>query len=140
MLRDIVELFVEIGYEILDTIFEFDEWGEWDMSMSVDLYKLNYKKFVDKLMENPKINDRELLEKIILEFGNKIGEDLVILENEFWEDGICTWNMTNMITEVFNLQDDCEYVDNILYNLEQDLIKYKEIDEAYENLGLERNR
>ena len=75
MLRDIVEPFVEIGYEILDTIFEFDEWGEWDMSMSVDLYKLNYKKFVDKLMENPKINDRELLEKIILEFGNKIGED-----------------------------------------------------------------
>lgn len=45
-----------------------------------------------------------------------------------------------MITEVFNLQDDCEYVDNILYNLEQDLIKYKEIDKAYENLGLERNR
>ena len=108
--------------------------------MSVDLYKLNYKKFVDKLMENPKINDRELLEKIILEFGNKIGEDLVILENEFWEDGICTWNMTNMITEVFNLQDDCEYVDNILYNLEEDLIKYKEIDDAYDNLGLERNR
>ena len=139
MLRDIVEPFVEIGYEILDTIFEFDEWGEWDMSMSVDLYKLNYKKFVDKLMENPKINDRELLEKIILEFGNKIGEDLVILENEFWEDGICTWNMKNMITEVFNLQDDCEYVDNILYNLEEDLIKYKEIDDAYDNLGLERN-
>ena len=140
MLRDIVEPFVEIGYEILDTIFEFDEWGEWDMSMSVDLYKLNYKKFVDKLMENPKINDRELLEKIILEFGNKIGEDLVILENEFWEDGICTWNMKNMITEVFNLQDDCEYVDNILYNLEEYLIKYKEIDDAYDNLGLERNR
>ena len=137
MLRDIVEPFVEIGYEILDTIFEFDEWGEWDMSMSVDLYKLNYKKFVDKLMENPKINDRELLEKIILEFGNKIGEDLVILENEFWEDGICTWNMKNMITEVFNLQDDCEYVSNIFYNLKQDLINYKEIDKAYENLGLD---
>ena len=137
MLRDIVEPFVEIGYEILDTIFEFDEWGEWDMSMSVDLYKLNYKKFVDKLMENPKINDRELLEKIILEFGNKIGEDLVILENEFWEDGICTWNMENMITEVFNLQDDCEYVSNIFYNLKQDLINYKEIDKAYENLGLD---
>ena len=46
--------------------------------------------------------------------------------------------MKNMITEVFNLQDDCEYVDNILYNLEQDLINYKEIDEAYENLGLKR--
>ena len=34
----------------------------------VDLYKLNYKEFVDELMKNPKINNRELLEKIILEF------------------------------------------------------------------------
>lgn len=109
------------------------------MSMSVDLYKLNYKGFVDKLMENPKVNDRELLEKIILEFGNKVGEDLIILENEFWEDGICTWNMLNMITKVFKLQDDGDYVDNIFYNLKQELINYKEIDEAYENLGLERS-
>ena len=109
------------------------------MSMSVDLYKLNYKKFVDKLMENPKINDRELLEKIILEFGNKIGEDLVILENEFWEDGICTWNMFAMITEVFELEED-DYVDIVFSKLQKSLIEYKEIDDAYENLGLERNR
>lgn len=27
MLKDIIEPFVKIGYEILDTIFEFDEWG-----------------------------------------------------------------------------------------------------------------
>lgn len=110
------------------------------MSTSVDLYKLNYKEFVNELMKNPKINNRELLEKIILEFGNKVGEDLIILKNEFWEDGICTWNMQNMITEVFDLQDDCKYVDNIFYNLEQDLINYKEIDEAYENLGLKRSK
>lgn len=67
------------------------------MSISVDLYKLNYKEFVDKLMENPKINDMELLKKIILEFGNRIGGELVILSNEFWEDGICTWNMFTTI-------------------------------------------
>ena len=107
--------------------------------MSVDLYKLNYKKFVDKLMENPKINDRELLEKIILEFGNKIGEDLVILENEFWEDGICTWNMFAMITEIFELEED-DYVDIVFSKLQKSLIEYKEIDDAYDNLGLERNR
>ena len=35
------------------------------MSISVDLEKLNYKEFVDNLMKNPKINNRELLEKII---------------------------------------------------------------------------
>lgn len=108
------------------------------MSMSVDLYKLNYKEFVDKLMENPKINNRELLEKIILEFGNKIGEELVILENEFWEGGICTWNMFTMIQEAFELKDD-DYVSDVFYELRKCLVGYKEIDDAYENLGLERS-
>ena len=108
------------------------------MSMNVDLEKLNYKEFFDKLMKNPKINDRELLEKIILVFGNKIGEQLVILHNEFWEDGICTWNMFEMIQEVFELEDD-EYVSDVYYELRKDLIGYKEIDDAYENLGLKRS-
>ena len=107
------------------------------MSISVDLYKLNYKKFVDELMKNPKINNRELLEKIILEFGNKVGEDLIILENEFWEDGICTWNMFTTIQEVFKLEDD-DYVSDVFYELRKELVVYKEIDEAFENLGLER--
>nr|DAT86530.1 MAG TPA: hypothetical protein [Caudoviricetes sp.] len=108
------------------------------MSMSVDLYKLNYKKFVDELMENQKINNRELLEKIILEFGNKVGKDLIILEDEFWEDGICTWNMFTMIEEVFELEDD-EYISDVFYKLRKGLINYKEIDDAYEHLGLERS-
>ena len=108
------------------------------MSMSVDLYKLNYKKFVDELMENQKINNRELLEKIILEFGNKVGKDLIILEDEFWEDGICTWNMFTRIEEVFELEDD-EYISDVFYELRKGLINYKEIDDAYEHLGLERS-
>ena len=108
--------------------------------MSVDVYKLNYKKFVDKLMKNPKINDRELLEKIILEFGNKLGKDFIIIENTFFGKGICTLNMKNMITEVFDLQDNCEYVINIFYELGKVLFVYKSINEAYENLGLERRR
>lgn len=108
------------------------------MSISVDLEKLNYKEFVDNLMKNPKINNRELLEKIILEFGNKIGEELVILHNELWEDGICTWNMFAMIQEIFELEDD-EYISDVFYKLRKNLISYKEIDEAYENLGLKRS-
>ena len=108
------------------------------MSISVDLYKLDYKEFVDKLMENSKINNRKLLEKIILEFGNKVGEELVILENEFWEDSICTWNMFAMIQEVFELEDD-EYVSDVFYELRKNLVGYKEIDDAYENLEIERS-
>lgn len=108
------------------------------MSISVDIEKLNYKEFVDKLMKNPKINNKDLLEKIILEFGNKIGEELVILHNEFWEDGICDWNMFAMIQEIFELEDD-EYISDVYYELRKGLINYKEIDDAYEDLGLERS-
>lgn len=107
------------------------------MGISIDLEKVNYNKFVNELMKEPKINNKELLEKIILQFGNKIGEDLVILHNEYYEDGICTWNMFNMIEEVFELSDD-EFISDVYYELKEGLITYKEVDEAYENIGLER--
>lgn len=111
------------------------------MGISIDLEKVNYKKFTNKLMENSKINNRELLEKIISEFGNHIGEDLVMLHNEYYENGICTWNMCKMIEEVFELDSNNNENDDIydIYNdLSKEMISYKEIDEAYENLGLER--
>ena len=112
------------------------------MSINVDLEKVNYEKFINNLMENfKKINNRELLEKVILEFGNHIGEDLVILHNEYYEDGICTWNMCNMIEEVFELtEEDKSEIDvyDIYLKLRENLISCKEIDEAYENLGIER--
>lgn len=107
------------------------------MSISIDLDKVNYNKFVDKLMENEKITNKELLEKIILEFGNKVGEDLVVLSNEYYEKGHCLWNMFNMIGEVFEIEDE-DYVSDIWYDLRKGLVDYKEIDDAYENLGLER--
>ena len=108
------------------------------MSISIDLEKVNYNKFINKLLENKKINNKELLEKIVLEFGNKIGDDLVLLHNEYYEDGICTWNMCKMINEVFGLDSIKEDSYNIYLKLNKNLISYKEIDEAYENLKIER--
>lgn len=106
------------------------------MGISIDLEKVNYEKLIEELMKDKKINDRELLEKIILEFGNLVGEDLVLLHNEYYEDGICTWNLFNMIDEVFETEDTySKYI-----KIREDMIKYKEIDEAYENLGLERKK
>ena len=108
------------------------------MSINIDLEKVNFDKFVITLMEkNPKINDRGLLEKIILEFGNRCGEDLIVMHNEYYEDGICTWNMTRMIREVFDLNTD-PY--EIFLDLRKEIVSYKEIDEAYDNLDLERKR
>lgn len=106
------------------------------MGISIDLEKVNYEKLIEELMKDKKINDRELLEKIILEFGNLVGEDLILLHNEYYEDGICTWNLFNMIDEVFETEDTySKYI-----KIREDMIKYKEIDEAYENLGLERKK
>lgn len=107
------------------------------MSISIDLDKVNYNDFINQLMKNSQIADKELLEKIVLEFGNKVGEDLVVLSNEYYETGHCLWNMFHMIEEVFGL-DDKDYASDVWYNLRKGLIDYKEIDEAYENLGLER--
>lgn len=106
------------------------------MGISIDLEKVNYNQFINKLMETQKIYDRELLEKIILEFGNHIGEDLVILHNEYYEDGICTWNMCSMINKVFRLDEETEDAYEIYSDLSKYLTSYKEKEEAYENLGL----
>lgn len=43
-----------------------------------------------------------------------------------------------MIQEIFELEDD-EYISDVFYKLRKNLISYKEIDDAYENLGLERS-
>ena len=114
------------------------------MGISVDLEKVNYEKFITELMNKfEKINDRDLLEKVVLQFGNRVGEDLVILHNEYYEDGICTWNMTKMIMEIFEFtQEEKAYneVYNVYLSLREDLISYKEIDEAYEELGIERKQ
>lgn len=110
------------------------------MSIDVDLVKFNFNDYVKSLMKKiPKINNENLLREIILEFGNKVGDDIVLLHNEFWESGICDWNMFTMIQEIFELtEDEYDDVSTIFYRLNEYLNGYKEIDEAYENLGLER--
>ena len=112
------------------------------MSIDIDLEKVNYEKFINNLIEKfKKIDNRKLLEKVILEFGNHIGEDFIILHNEYYEDGICTWNMCKMIEEVFGLtEEDKTETDayGVYLELREFLVSYKEIDEAYEDLGIER--
>lgn len=111
------------------------------MGISVDLEKVNYNEFVNKLLENEKINDKELLERIILQFANKIGDELVVLHNEYYEEGDCSWNMCNMIEEIFDLKSD-ENTEDYVYDIYSDLSSYliscKTIDKAYENLKLKK--
>lgn len=118
------------------------------MGVSIELYKLNFKKFKEKLMSKypNNIKNEKLLEKIMLEFGTLCGDnDFIILHNEYYEGCICTWNMIRMIEEVFKLNklsdyDDCFGVCDVLYDMREELVDCKEINEAYNNLNLERKR
>lgn len=107
------------------------------MSWTIEMEKCNFSELVTNLCEKYKIENKELLEKILLEFGEKIGETYVIMHNEVWEDGICTWNCFQLINRVFGIKgvEDNSY-DEFLH-LSEPMISYKTIGEAIENLGLE---
>lgn len=106
------------------------------MGICIDFYKYNYDKVVNNLVEKKKIKDKELLEKILAEFGEHIGDKYIITSNEYYEEGICDWNLWTMLNEVFGIEesDDCFYKDSD----REEIISYKEIKDAYDNLGLKR--
>ena len=112
------------------------------MSIIICIERYDYNRFIDSIMSKfNKINNKELLEKIISEFGNIVGEELIMMWNELYEDGgFCASNMCQMIYEVFNLtREEKEELSSILHNCEfVGTVSYKTIDSAYENLGLER--
>lgn len=106
------------------------------MSWSIEIEKCNFNELVTNLCEKYKIENKELLEKILLEFGEKIGDTYIIMHNEVWEVGICTWNCFKLIDRVFGIKDDEDSYDEFIH-LSESMISYKTIDEAIENLGLE---
>jgi len=109
------------------------------MGYSIDIEKVNFKNFKEDLIKTfPQINDEKLLDRIMFEFGTLCGDDFIILHNEYFEDGICTWNMFYMIENVFKLdkQNIINTVMSVWFKQYEKLTGYKELGEAYENLGL----
>ena len=110
------------------------------MGISIDLYRYDFKEFKEDLMKTfPQIKDEELLSKIMLQFGTLIGNDLIVLHNEYYEDGICTWNMFHIIEKVFEI--DTKYpnpdVQDVSFKHRHVMLGYKEKYDAYSELGIE---
>ena len=103
------------------------------MGYNIDVYKFKFKELKKSFMELPEINDEDLLTKIMLEFGEVIGDYYIILDNEYYEDWNCFYNLSSMIDKVFNTEDSFD----VLLKQRTPLVSYKELHEAYENLGLE---
>lgn len=117
------------------------------MSIAVDLYKVDFNKYYKSLNKRfPQINDEVLLRRVMSEFGTFITDnDFIILHNEYYEDGICTWNMDRTIAKAFDLKNNVESegwgaefdVQDSFFEARERLISYKEFYEACEHLSLD---
>ena len=103
------------------------------MGIDIEVYKYKYKELKKSFMELPGVNDEDLLTKIMLEFGEVIGDYYIVLDNDYYEDGDCFYNLSNMIDGVFKTENSFD----VLLEQRESLLSYKELYEAYENLGLE---
>lgn len=103
------------------------------MGYDIEVYKYKFKELKKSFMELPRVNDDDLLTKIMLEFGEVIGDYYIILDNDYWEDGDCFYNLSNMIDKVFKTEGSFD----VLLEQRECMVSYKELYEAYDNLGLE---
>ncbi len=78
------------------------------MSINVEVLIYDYKELVDALIDYG-AKDRELLELILCEFGERIGDEYIILNNEYADHvapgGDPYFNIGGVIDRVFGLED-----------------------------------
>lgn len=76
------------------------------MGVYVDLYKIKYDELINELMKIEEIDDKDMLEKILLAFGEKIGDYYILLCNEYYEEYNSYYGLTDFIDTYFNLPND----------------------------------
>jgi len=74
------------------------------MGIHAEVEKGDWETIISKLM-GMGISDRETLEKILLGFGEHIGEYYIILNNEFYEDFNSYYGVSVLLDKHFGLED-----------------------------------
>jgi hypothetical protein len=110
------------------------------MSRSIDLYSYDYEKLVNKTLEVCKTDNRELVEKILLAGGNKVGDRYIILNQEMWESCSCYYNVSSALERIFKINDVfgavfCTFNDN--ETDKKELIQAMEMYEIEDIIGVE---
>jgi hypothetical protein len=75
------------------------------MGIYVDVQKGNYETIKSELNKKFSIEDTDFLEKILLQFGEKIGDQYVLLNNEYWEDNNSYYGVSRFIDRYFGVED-----------------------------------
>lgn len=106
------------------------------MSINIDLNRYDYDKTKKALLEKTKEKDETMIDKILQEFGTKINNDYIILNNEYYEDGNCFYRVMEFIERYYKFEDGDVY-ECFIRSDNETMIDYKEIDQACENLGID---
>ena len=75
------------------------------MGRSINLYSYNYEQLTNELLKVCETNNTELVEKILLACGNKIGDRYILLNQEFWEEFNSYYTVASIFSEVFGIDD-----------------------------------
>lgn len=110
------------------------------MGRSIDLYSYDYGKLTNRILEVCKTNNKELIEKVLLSCGTKIADRYIILNQEFWENSSCYYNVATTLETIFNVDDVfgeifCVYGED--QTDKQELINAMEMYEIEEKIGME---
>jgi len=77
------------------------------MGVSINLKKLNLETLLNSLQESGAPKDKDLLLKILSEFGIVSGDDYIILHNEHYEDYNAYFEVAEFFDRAYGL--DCFY-------------------------------
>lgn len=104
------------------------------MSICVDLDRFDYKKTKQKIKEFTKEENDLFIDKILNEFGTVIGNDYIVLNNEYCEEGNCFYKLIEFLERYYKLAEGEGY--DLLVSLDKGMVEYKEIEFACKNLGI----
>ncbi len=112
------------------------------MGYSVDLYGFNRNNLKQNILDKCKIEPNEqnckMLDFILDSFGSTIGDTYILLNNEFWEEYDCYYNISIVIDKVFNVEHSfgCFLNNETRENLISGVLEYDVLEEIEEKFGI----
>lgn len=75
------------------------------MSSDVELHKYNWDELLASL-GNIGITNTQLLERVLLAFGDRCGDCYYLLNNEFWDEYDSYYEIASLIDSLFDIDED----------------------------------
>lgn|SRR5690606_3743901 len=75
------------------------------MGISIEVRVGDFNEIKTELISRFKIEDEVFLEKILLQFGEKIGDKYVLLNNEFWDEFNSYYGISTFIDRYYSVED-----------------------------------